>query len=166
MIVLGVDPSSTQLAFFADTGDYLLSEKIKLGKKYEPYHPFAAYQEVSLYLGRLLDPLAKGNDLERAAFVEAPTGAARLDMQSLVKQAMVSGGLQVALYEWGFKVYLIPPSTWKKEIGAGGNASKDAVRGFLETNHEAEAELCEGDQDRFDALGLALCGQRILRRLA
>ena len=162
--VIGIDPAANRLAFAGWAQDRFFVRKCNLGSPYTNQHSYRAYEQTSALLSDL--PLrAKGIPAPiRYAFVEAPVVAGARNIQSTIKQAVVSGGLQVALLEWGFVIYLVPPTVWKKEIGAGGNASKDRITTHLHAIRPKLAGLCADDQDVLDALGIALYGAAIVRR--
>lgn len=55
-------------------------------------------------------------------------------------------------------------STWKKEILGNGHASKEDIRNWLTDYNSAYAELCDGDQDQFDAACIGYYGLILSRR--
>lgn len=55
-------------------------------------------------------------------------------------------------------------STWKKEILGNGHASKEDIRNWLTAYNSAYAELCDGDQDQYDAACIGLYGCLLSRR--
>ena len=162
--MIGVDPAANRLAFAGWVQDRFFVHKSSLGSPYTNQHSYRAYTEVSALLSDL--PLRTHGIPApvRYAFVEAPVVAGARNIQSTIKQAVVSGGLQVALIEWGFVIYLVPPSVWKKEIGAGGNADKVKLTAHLHAIRPNLTSLCNDDQDVIDALGVALYGAAIVRR--
>jgi len=81
-----------------------------------------------------------------------------MNLQSTIKQAYVSGGVQAALGEWGFTIALVAPGTWKKGCGAGGGANKRKVSKHIRIAWPGAHKLCAGDQDLLDACGLAMHG--------
>lgn len=98
---------------------------------------------------------------ERVAFVEEPVVG--VGVRATLVQALVSGGMQVALHEYGFTVHIVSNTRWKKELGLGGHAKKEAIAGFIDTEHPLFTAGCRGDQDLYDATCLALYGAGVVR---
>lgn len=81
---------------------------------------------------------------------------ARPNVQTAVGMALSAGA---ALGQLPGRVSLVRhPSMWKKALCGNGNASKDDVRQFVTEREPALAALCGEDEDRYDALGIALAG--------
>lgn len=64
----------------------------------------------------------------------------------------------------GTDIRTVDNKTWKKELVGSGNATKDAVRDYIDVTHPAYAPLCEGEQDIYDAACVGLYGLTILDR--
>ena len=63
----------------------------------------------------------------------------------------------------GRSVHMIPVGNWKKTILGKGDASKEHVKAWLESAHPEYAILCQGDQDRIDAICIGLYGVHLER---
>lgn len=59
---------------------------------------------------------------------------------------------------------MVNVSTWKKEVLGNGHAAKEDVRNYLLQRDSAYAELCDGDQDRFDAACIGYYGVQLSNR--
>lgn len=57
-----------------------------------------------------------------------------------------------------FDVLLVNNKKWKKEVLLNGNATKDMIRNHVNAMNPSYAELCGGDQDRYDATCIAYYG--------
>lgn len=64
------------------------------------------------------------------------------------------------------RVDLVPVKTWKKELTGNGNASKEDVAKWLQTNYPSYASACGPNQDRIDATCIGLYGIRVHERSA
>jgi Holliday junction resolvasome RuvABC endonuclease subunit len=153
MNILGIDSASSSVALTAILDERSVVGKYLLGKPYSPQNPIDAYNGVHMFLSGLSARI-------EFAFLEQPVvGYGRTgNVQSTIKQSMVSGAIQVALAEWDVHTLLISNTTWKKEIGVGGNASKITIRKWLHLHHPSLYALCTLDQDRIDASCIALYG--------
>jgi Holliday junction resolvasome RuvABC endonuclease subunit len=69
----------------------------------------------------------------------------------------VLSGLGQLQTEQDFDVLTVNNKTWKKAVIGNGNALKSAVRGYLD-GIAPYADLCGGDQDRYDAAVVGLYG--------
>lgn len=132
---------------------------IKLPELNIPERTYAAYDAIGVFL----DGLGVLSSY-RHAFVEAPILGMTRDIQSTVKQATVSGGVQVALIEWGFGVHLVAPSSWKKAVIGKGNARKDEVGPIIEREWPGLWRAIHSDQDLLDAAALVLYGESVVTR--
>lgn len=63
-------------------------------------------------------------------------------------------------------IYLVPVSSWKKEVLGAGNADKSSVSTWLDSHHPAYAVRCGTNQDRIDAVCIGLYGVSVDRRTA
>lgn len=64
--------------------------------------------------------------------------------------------------------HLVPVATWKKAVVGRGNADKLLVKSWLESHYPAYAQMCEGNQDKIDAVCIGLYGvanERAAQRL-
>lgn len=66
----------------------------------------------------------------------------------------------------GLDIRQVDNKAWKKALIGNGNASKDAIRDYIDVAQSAYAPLCEDDQDLYDACCIALYGRQILDRAA
>jgi hypothetical protein len=85
---------------------------------------------------------------------------ARPNVKTLTGMALSAGG---AMSQMPGRVVFLEPSLWKKALLDNGNASKDDVRAYVEQCHPALAEACGGDENRYDAVGIAFGGAALAR---
>ena len=64
------------------------------------------------------------------------------------------------------EAHLVPVSTWKKQVVGAGNATKDDVAHWLLAHSASYHALCDGDQNRVDAICIGLYGVQIEARAA
>ena len=69
-------------------------------------------------------------------------------------------------YLQGTDARVVDNKTWKKHIIGSGNASKEAVRNYIDVTYPAYAALCGVDQDQYDAVCVGIYGSRILDQAA
>lgn len=80
----------------------------------------------------------------------------RPNVQTAVGMALSAGA---ALSQLPGTVDLLKhPSLWKKALCDNGNADKDEVRRVVTEREPTLAALCGEDENRFDAVGIALAG--------
>lgn len=60
------------------------------------------------------------------------------------------------------EVDFVNVSSWKKAIVGKGNAKKDDVRLYVDGCYPEYTALCEGSQDKYDAICIGLYGVRLL----
>jgi Holliday junction resolvasome RuvABC endonuclease subunit len=99
-------------------------------------------------------------------FIEKPIigNNRKYSMQISEVCGAVMGGLGLADSDSTPKVDLVDNKTWKSELLANGNASKEEVQNYIIETHPAYAAFCGEDQDAFDACCIALYGCLILDR--
>lgn len=90
-------------------------------------------------------------------YVEEPPLAGRRDVRTALRLAQVAGAVVATS---SAPTFLVEVSTWKKEVVGRGNADKAQVAEWLATNHPNWSRLCDGDQNKVDALCIALYGLR------
>ena len=156
--VIGIDASAGKLALVCLDGDQATLDTYVLGSPFTPFIPERAYASVSEFMQSVTR-----DDVPRV-FLEAPVVAGARNIQTTIKQAMVSGAIQTAVAEWGEQVILVPVSSWKAGIGAGGRASKQTVAEWLYIHHPQLSTLCVMDQDLIDASCIAVYGRDVLAR--
>jgi hypothetical protein len=160
--VIGIDPSAGTLAVVCLSGDFCVMDKIIMGRPFTTVIPERAYAAVSSFLSSVATGVTTPH-----VFMEAPLVAGRSrGISGTIKQAMVSGAVQVAVSEWGMQATLVYPSQWKKELGIGGNAKKEAIAAWLRANHPKLHAMCVEDQDLMDASCIGLYGELVLARAA
>ena len=98
-----------------------------------------------------------------ALFIEEPVVAGARNLRSSLLIAQVCGAILAGLPIR--RSYLVPVSSWKKTVVGHGNASKSEVRDHLDAWYPALASYAGDSQDLYDALGIALHGQRLLRNV-
>jgi Holliday junction resolvasome RuvABC endonuclease subunit len=67
-------------------------------------------------------------------------------------------GLGLLQTEHEFDVVPVNNKSWKLHTVGNGNATKIAVRDYIDGIQEAYSGLCGGDQDRYDAAAIGLYG--------
>lgn len=94
---------------------------------------------------------------EALFFAERPfLRTVRPNVQTAVGMALSAGA---ALNQLPGHVELFKhPSVWMKEFCGNGNANKDDIRRTVEACAPQAAALCGEDENRFDAVGIALAG--------
>jgi len=70
----------------------------------------------------------------------------------------VLAGLGLLQSETPLDVLTVDNKKWKKGTVGNGNADKHAIRYWVDECDPAYAELCGGDQDRYDAAAVGLYG--------
>lgn len=86
------------------------------------------------------------------------------------KGAMLAGmGMALSATEWIEDmplphIYTVNVRTWKKEVLGRGNATKLEIKNYLLQRDSAYAELCDGDQDQFDAACIGYYGIIVANR--
>lgn len=163
-LVLGIDPASVRVAYVAKSLILNTSahRKYLLGKKFSPECCVEAKRTVETFL-QLVSTMAV-SDAPRVAFIEAPAMGRTRNVQTTIKQSFVSGVLQACLLEAGFKVYLVPPSTWKAEVCGNGSASKADVIRTVARRWPKMARRIGQDEDLNDAAALTIYGEAVFRK--
>lgn len=72
-----------------------------------------------------------------------------------ISLAQSVGAIAGALNE---QIEFVNVSTWKKSVVGAGNAKKDEVRNYVDKTFPEYTALCEGSQDRYDAICIGLYG--------
>lgn len=157
-MILGIDPSSTRLAFVGIDREGSWEYAKPLVKGEFPARAKSAYDVTDALLGKV------ATEDDRFAFVEAPIVGMTRNIRTTIAQATTSGGLHVALLNWGFHVTLVAPTSWKKEVVGWGNASKEEVAAAVYDLWPEFYEDHPKDQDLLDAAAIALYGQKVIRR--
>ena len=91
-------------------------------------------------------------------FIEEPVVAGVRNLRTTLQIAQISGMVLGVVDE----AYLVPVSTWKKEIVGKGNASKSEVAHWLQQHHP---ELYTDNQDHIDASCIRLYGEKQAAKL-
>ncbi len=86
------------------------------------------------------------------AFIEEPLMAGPRNIRTALQMAQVAGALMTAMPS-----YLVPVTTWKKEIVGKGNAKKEEVAEWLK--ERPEYVHTGGSQDLVDATCIRLYGE-------
>lgn len=94
-------------------------------------------------------------------FIEEPVVAGARNLRSSLQIAQVSGALMATAR----KSYLVPVSTWKKEVTGKGNSNKEQVSQWLKTVHPDLYERTSGKQDFVDATCIRLYGEIVESRV-
>lgn len=140
---------STSLEKAADRREY--PTELAAGRKLGDRLVVALYQHN-------LDVVADGH--RWLFFAERPfLRTARPNVQTAVGMSISAGAALTQLP--GAVVLLKHPTVWKKELCGNGNADKDEIRRVVTAREPALAALCGEDQDRYDALGIALAGANL-----
>ena len=140
-------------------GDQAVMDTYVLGSPFTTAVPERAYACMSEFLqATTIDGITP------RVFMEAPVVAGARNIQSTIKQAMVSGALQTAVSEWGEPAVLVAVSSWKAGVGMGGNAGKQRVREWLADAQPGLSTMCAYDQDLIDASCVALYGAELMER--
>ena len=123
--------SLLRTAQLMDLGDYVYSEV----KYYNPAYVF-------------IESTIIGNNRKYSIRLAETMGA-------------VLAGLGLLQTEMPFDVVPVNNKAWKMKTIGNGNATKTAVRDYIDGIQEAYAGLCAGDQDRYDAAAIGLYGWRL-----
>ncbi len=92
-----------------------------------------------------------GGNKKTVVFCEEPLVAGRRNLRTALQMAQVVGAVMLA-----HPTYLVPVSTWKKEVVGKGNASKEEVHEFLKD--KPGYYYTEGSQDLVDATCIRMYG--------
>lgn len=161
MAVLGIDPSYRKLAFvvLSGTGSYLRHEEVaKLGKSMPETCARAASETRSLVI-RLAE---EGIEVTHA-WIESPV-VGRGGAQVTIKQAVVNGAVQGALYDCGVAVETVQNTSWKRVVCGHGGMGKPDVTLWLH-RHRVDLARILDSQDLVDAACIALHGVEALSSL-
>lgn len=153
MLILGVDPAATRLAFVAHHESGWQWWKFTLGDRSSP----GACYRAKLATREVLEDLRGHQDAVSLAFIESPV-VGRGGVKSTVVQAFTSGVVQSELVEAGFGVHLVPVQTWKKQVIGKGNATKTEVVEWGESKGFKHLKAAKMDQDVVDATAIATYG--------
>ena len=93
--------------------------------------------------------------------VEAPIQGMHRNVRVGISMAMVAGAITVAARQAGARALLVEPSTWKKAVVGVGNANKEQVAQWLQSQHR-DLHQQATSQDLVDATCLALYAQQEL----
>lgn len=158
-IILGIDASSTHIAFVALHGnEFHVTVSKNLGKS----GPESCHQARLLTLktiGELNKWASNANEIH--AFYELPV-LGRGGFRSTIVQCFTSGAVQGALYERQCPTYPVNVSSWKKAVVGRGNADKGQVAEFLRLRWNTLYCSASGNQDVYDASCIALYGRQFL----
>ena len=149
-VVLGVDPSTRKLAYvvmgprgqMVSRGSVIVKGKLAADR----------FEELMAEMRQLIctPPLARLVVIEGVPFVKNRKGAMAL--------ATAVGGLQAVCVSFRVPYRIAPGHAWKTALGLSGNANKDAIRAYAET--EGPVDDTWG-QDEVDAWCLAEYGRRV-----
>jgi len=140
---VGIDCGARKIAVVCPERDYYLAFEIK------PIDYPRFYR-----LGReVLDSLAKTFHDEQW-YMEGAIVAGVKNLQSTIKVAQTTGLVRTMMPN----VVEVAVSSWKKATVGKGNAKKEDVRLWLDTNHPDMAARCGGNQDLYDAACIAIYG--------
>lgn len=126
------------------------------------------YQTHSVVVPKMSSRSAELRELTNAAielvgndriFAEEPPLAGSRNIRTALALSQVAGAV---LSRVGAVVYLVPVSAWKKQVVGKGNATKDEVADWVKHHHHTLFEMCEGDQNKLDAVCLMLYGTQTL----
>ena len=159
LVILGIDPASTHIAFVCLWGNkFRVTVTKNLGKS----GPEACHGVRDLTL-KVIGEIKEwvGNEAEIHAFYELPL-MGRGGFTSTSVQCFTSGAMQGVLHERECKTYKVNVSSWKKAVVGKGNADKEQVAEFLRLRWNALYESASGNQDVYDASCIALYGRQFL----
>lgn len=94
-------------------------------------------------------------------FIEEPVVAGVRNLRTTIQIAQISG-LVMAIVD---EAFLVPVSTWKKEVVGKGNASKAEVAAWLESNDSRLYAKVKDNQDHIDATCIRLYGEHQAAKL-
>jgi Holliday junction resolvasome RuvABC endonuclease subunit len=78
----------------------------------------------------------------------------------------VAAELSVLNADFGTEIIFSNNKKWKRRVIGNGNASKEMIKIWVEGQHPAYAMQCANDQDRLDALCIAIDGHRVVEQSA
>jgi len=156
---IGIDPSIQRLVVAAMRGDSIKvkthDNTITAYQWWEPWlKEWRRVTELEVLTAQTLNkiPGSKIVAVEGISFASRN----RVAMSGKVEHALLTGIKTCALVN---KVYVIPPSTWKKMILGKGNASKEDVRHILFEKMENLSTGREYTEHELDAIGVMLAGR-------
>jgi hypothetical protein len=161
MSIYGVDLGTRRIAIACPETELVWSVDLAAGKgsaanKRQFPTEFDAGRELGRQLAGFLFDWQDGEYVDtedvfvaERPFVKRPNGSVR----TAIGQAL-SGAAALTMLPG--RVVLIEQATWKMELCGNGHANKDDVRAWIEQRYPALAEACIGDENRFDAVGIAL----------
>lgn len=160
-LIVGIDPSSIKLAFYALHPNLptVMPLKYTLGKKYSP-GVAAAAMDATLEAVERMTTMSKS--ATRFAFMEAPV-IGRGGARSTIVQAHTSGVVQACLIKSGFTVYMVNQSTWKTWLTGRPNVGKDYVVNAMKGRYPKDHKAAGSDGDVLDAAALARYGWEAAR---
>lgn len=162
VIIWGVDVGvrSFHMAGLDERGGLqLYSQALATPKSVRDQDPTERWFELySLAMG-LLARLSVDDRL----FIEEPPCAGSRNLRTYGRLSMTAGALMSASF---VRAQLVPVDTWKKVVVGAGGASKERVSQVLAENYESYSRQCGGDQNRVDAVCIALYGRSQVGRAA
>lgn len=169
-LIVGCDPSSKKLAFFAIQGitNTTFPAVYRLAPKTtDRFHPANLHNAKTMTREFIdqLKPVSKGTD--KWLVIEYPV-VGRGGSRATIVQALVQGVVQECFYEAGYEMQTVYPVTWKAWLGVNlrskrsttnhGHGGKPAIKQAMTAKFPKDAQLCIGDDDLYDAAAIARWG--------
>lgn len=158
VVVLGIDPASTHIAFVAIHDDNFI---VRVNKKLGKSGPEACRNAQVMTAEVLLECQEFFGEKNIVAFYELPV-LGRGGFRSTIVQCFTSGAVQATLHEYGIPSHTANVSSWKKAVVGRGNADKGQVAQSLRHRWPALYDAADGNQDAYDAASIAIFGRQLL----
>jgi hypothetical protein len=160
-VIVGADLSSKTLAFTLSEGPRTKVALMRNIPQY-PQGSFEAFWQTLRYFE------SYDGDRELFAVLEEPVTG--VNTRSTIVQAYVNGAVQAALLSLGFTVILVNNKVWKKEVIGNGNASKEAISGWVAKDNPSFHSWTEATvpkvstQDVYDSYAIRSYAHVLFRR--
>lgn len=154
LFIVGSDLSATSIALVWNNPDGKLDcKKWKLADASGPEVLVYALRALNRWHRKYTDSEARN----KWCFIEHPVVAGSRNIRATIVQSYMNGIVQASFYGEGYTTSLLSPAEWKKAIGIGGSANKEAVTAWAQ---DAVPEIAtRNDQDLNDAAGIWTAGE-------
>lgn len=118
------------------------------------------------YLDGVLFDLCQARKLSPVIVIEEPLVGNNAKYSMKISQAYGAVLAGTAYYErrHGARVIPAPVGTWKKQVVGNGHASKEQIRKHISEVSERYADMCDEDQDQYDATCVGIYGCLVTAR--
>jgi Holliday junction resolvasome RuvABC endonuclease subunit len=161
-VIIGIDPSSFSVACAVVAKDRVAAVHKATFRKagsgaWSPKDAGMALQVIEKLFIEVLEVSSVTQ-----IFLEEPVMGR--SVKPTIVQSYVSGIVQAVATNLGASLELVNNKRWKLEVIGNGNAKKDDTRAVLTKRMKRLATLCGDDDDLYDAAGIALYGNSLIKQ--